>query len=126
MKNSVILTTFLLFLLTLGFPKPILADEVFDRYESNISWNEQRAHLDNFAYHLQTNVKDVGYIVFYMGEKDSLKKLKSRVDRSIKYLIQNGKIEKRRLIIIKAVRKQGKSDIILQPVSKNLPPPNFN
>ncbi len=126
MKKPIILIVFLLFLLTVGFPNLTLADGYFDEYKSNISWNEQRAHLDSFAIFLEKNPKLKGYIAFYIGEKDSLKKMNSRIDRSIKYLVQNFKIEKNRIIVINAGKqKRERSSIVLQPVDENFPPPNF-
>lgn len=124
MKNIIITIIFFLLLLTVSSPNTVLADEYFDRYETNLSWNEQKALLGNFAIHLQKNPEYIGYIAFYVGEKDSLKKIQSLINKSVKFLTESMKIKKSRIVLINAGKRED-SEIILQPVSKNYPPPRF-
>jgi nucleosome binding factor SPN SPT16 subunit len=125
MKNRIITIVFFLSLLVIGFPKLVFADEYFNHYESNISWNKQMAFLGDFAVFLEKNPETIGYIGFYVGEKESLKKIQSRIDKSVKFLTKNMKIEKSRIVVIKGDTKKEMSEIILQPVDKNSPPPRF-
>ncbi len=127
MKN--IITTIVLLLIVFGnvFPKSnltksITVDEAFAKYRSDASWREQRIHLDAFAEYLATHPDMIGYIFVVTKENESLKKSKTRINRSIKYLTQDLplklRVEKSRIVVI-YTRKVDSSVIILQPMNKD-------
>ncbi len=107
----------------LGLLRSVLSQDVFDSYKSNISWINERVHLDNFAIELRKSPEMVGYIAFYTNEKTSLKKIKARINRARRYLINYRKVEEKRIVIIYA--GDGPSRVVLQPLDKNEPRPNF-
>lgn len=43
-------------------------DEWFDSY-GDISWEDEKAHLDNFAIALQRDPNTIGYIIVYAGRR---------------------------------------------------------
>jgi nucleosome binding factor SPN SPT16 subunit len=125
MKNRIITIIFFLSLLVIGFPKLVFADEYFNRYKSSIPWNEQMVSLGDFAVFLKKNPETIGYIGFYVGEKESPKKIQSRIDKSVKFLTKIMKVDKSRVVVIKGDTKKEMSEIILQPFDKNSPSPRF-
>jgi hypothetical protein len=128
MKIIVLTIVFLVLTPLLGL-KSVAADSVFDRYKSNISWNEETAHLDNFASFLGQNPEYIGYIFVFTNEAESTKKSQSRANRALKYLTKNlpikYRIQKSRIVVIYKTKSE-KSEVILQPIHKNLPQPDFN
>lgn len=100
------------------------ADEYFDTYNGKISWEEERMRLDNFSIYLKQNPEYIGYIAFFVGDKDKNKTVKKRIDRAKRYLIEFRKIPQNQVVTIYA-GKDKETKIILQPVSKNNPPPKF-
>ena len=131
MKNSII-AALLIFAFVVSFSQLNLinsvradssVDSYFDSY-SNISWEDEKARLENFASRLILDPKMIGYIAFYIGKKESSKGYKSRINRVRKYLIGFRKIEKRRIVIIDAGKRE-ESFTILQPIDKDSPKPEF-
>ncbi len=101
--------------------KTTLLDGNFDPFDdyAGLPWNEEVGHLDNFAVSLTRNPEMVGYILYYVGEKDDSVEVWKRMDRSINYLIQRWKINKNSLILI----NRGKSEetrVMLQPVPRTM------
>lgn len=108
----------------LSLVTPVYAQEWFDSYDPNISLERQIGSLDNFAIALQKNPEMLGYVAFYVGGKDSVKKIRARINIVRRYLIQTRKIDKKRIVIIYA----GKFDtswMVLQPSPRDKPPPKF-
>ncbi len=123
-----ILIALLLFFSQFGLPKFTItssakAQEPFDRYHTFKPWKDEIFDLDNFAIFLRKNPETIGYIAFYVGDKDSCSQVKARIDKSKKYLIEHRKIDKRRIVVIYAGRLTNFSTTILQPIIKDLPPP---
>jgi len=77
MKNY-LMKIFLLFVLSVVFqnynPSKSFASHYFDSYQSDAPWQEQKAHLDNFAFYLKKNPEMIGYIAFFTKENQSVKK----------------------------------------------------
>lgn len=133
MKNIVFTIVFLLSVSVMSFSKSdlsksILVDGLFDTYQSDISWNEERAHLDNFAIYLKKEPELIGYIYIFTKENESVRKSKSRTNRIVKYLTKNigsnFKVEKSRIVFIYK-KNSDTSEIILQPVLKGFKPPEL-
>ena len=99
----------------------VSADGWYASY-GNISWKEEQALLGNFAIDLNNNLEMIGYIGFYVGKKDTLRKVTARINRAKSFLIDKFKVEKSRIVIVN-IGKSEKTNIILQPVSKELSPP---
>ena len=100
----------------------IYADEYFLTYYGDISWEEERANLDNLGIYLTNNLDSIGYIRFFVGKEDKLEDVKCRMKRAKNHLVNSWKISENRIVIINA-GKYKKTKIILQPVIKNRPPP---
>ncbi len=58
-----------------------------DRY-GNISWNEERARLDNFAFQILHDPDYIGYIYVNAGQKACKDEAKKRAVRAKKYLVE--------------------------------------
>jgi hypothetical protein len=123
MKELKTICLLLSIILVLGFSQldTVIADQMFDSY-GNISWKEEQARLGNFAIHLDRNPEAIGYIGYYIGKKDKLKKVKSRAERARDFLISKFNIKASRIIVINAGRNE-ETRIMLQPVPKDMPPP---
>ncbi|CAN5433295.1 hypothetical protein BH20ACI1_BH20ACI1_30420 [soil metagenome] len=106
----------------------ITVDQLFDTYQSDISWNDERAHLDNFAIYLKKESELIGYIYIFSKENESVRKSKSRTNRIVKYLTKNIgsslEIEKSRIVFIYK-KNTDRSETILQPVLKGFKPPEL-
>ena len=118
MKNLITTFFLLLFVSTSFFSKtylskPAVVDEYFDSYKSNISWSEQRVRLDSFAIALLNEPKYTGYITFESSKKESLKKAKARINRTVAYLTYQRKIEKSRIVVVYKGKAE-EPDITLQ------------
>ena len=104
------------------------ADEPFDSYNTNISWNEERARLENFAIFLKRNPDYVGGVYVFPGKTETVKKARTRIKRIINFLTKEMpseyRIEGSRIF---AVSKESslKDRVILQPIHKNSSPPDF-
>lgn len=108
--------TLMIFMLVC-LPISVAADGHFDSY-LKLPWKYEMARLDNFAIYLRQNPERVGYIVFLVGEKDSYKKVKARINRSVKYLIEYHKYDKNKLTVIYAGKLEN-TMTILQPDDKD-------
>ena len=126
MRKTNAVCIFLLFVITLGFPRidTVTADGWFASY-GDISWEEEQAWLGSFAIALNRDPDMIGYIGFRVGKKDTLKKVKARIYRAKSFLIDKFKVEKSRIVIVNG-GKDDETIIILQPVLKELPPPVFS
>jgi hypothetical protein len=126
--NKQRLISFLLIIATAfsmtSFPKTVEADDYYDSY-GNILWEDEILHLDNFSVYLQQDANAIGYIAFLVGKGDSYKKIKTRIDRAVRYLTKDRKLNKARLVIIYAGNND-ETKTILQPYDKNLSAPKFS
>ena len=127
MRKCKFLPYLLLLFLIVSFPNKIFADRPFDTYFGNISWAEEKARLYNLAIELKHDPEEIGYITFRPGTKENKNKINFRIARMKKYLFSKFGFSRNRIVfIISDNPNQFKETfIILQPVSKNRPPPNF-
>ena len=132
MKNILLTLTFLLVIPVIGFAQTDVSQPAcglpFDSYNQKTTWNEERAHLYNFAYYLKQEPEFIGYIYIFTQKDEPLKNTKTRSNRIIKYLtkdIGSGlEVEKSRIVFI--YKTDGDiSEIILQLISKGSKPPEF-
>jgi hypothetical protein len=106
-------------------PFPVAhADQWFDSY-GKVPWAEEKLHLDNFAMHLKDNPDMIGYVAFYVGKNDKEANTQKRVVRAKNYLLHGRtKIDKERIIVVNAGKRE-ETRTVLQPVLKANPPPSF-
>jgi hypothetical protein len=99
----------------------IFADQYFATYYGFTTWEEEQVYLLQLGIYLQKNPELVGYIAFFVGEKDKLKDVEARMKRA-KSFFNKMKIAENRIIIVNA-GKDKTTKIILQPMDKKCPPP---
>ncbi len=96
-----------------------LVDEYFDSY-GNLSWEDEQAHLDGFAFELQSNEHLVGYIIVYAGRQSCVDEAKERALRAKEYLVKTRGIQANRIKWIDGGYRE-KLTVILQPLPHNAP-----
>ena len=102
------------------YSRPVLlSDEYFDTY-GNVSWADEKAHLDNFAFELQHDPKLIGYIVVYAGRRACLGEAKYRALRAKKYLVRTRNIQENRIRWMDG-GYQEELRIVLQPLQPDAP-----
>lgn len=94
-------------------------DEPFDSY-GDISWEEEKAHLDNFAIALQHDPNLIGYIIVYAGQRACRGEAEDRARRAKKYLVKTRGIQESRVKWIDGGYRE-KLTVILQPVPPGAP-----
>jgi hypothetical protein len=94
----------------------------YDQYNSygDISWELERAHLDNFALFLQGAPDSKGYIIVYAGQRACVGEAQNRASRAKRYLIQTRGILESRLVPIDGGYRK-KLTVVLQPVPLDAP-----
>lgn len=96
-----------------------VADQWFDSY-GNLSWNDEKARLDNFAIALQHDPNLIGYIIVYAGRRACVGEAKDRALRAKKYLVNTRGIQESRLKWIDGgYRKE--LTVIIQPIPSGAP-----
>jgi hypothetical protein len=111
----------LLFVSFLHSGTSAMSQDRFDSYNSDIGWKDEMVRLDNFAIYLNKHPEMIGYIGFYVGGKDTTKKVLARSKRAKNYLIHDRGIDNTRIIIINA-GKLDSSLRVLQPMPPDMPP----
>ena len=72
-------------------------DHALDRY-GNICWEDEKAHLDNFAIHTQENSDKIGLIVVYAGRRSCSGEVQARAERARKWVIEKRGVEASRVV----------------------------
>ena len=132
MKNTLIAIVFLLLFSVVSFAQSddseVRCGLPFSSYSFKISWNDERAVLYDFAYHLKEDPELIGYIFIMTNENENIGNPRRHTDKITKFLTKNIetdlRIEKSRLVIVYRPTLN-ESGIILQPVTKGFPVPNF-
>jgi hypothetical protein len=102
------------------YSRPALTvHEYFDAY-GNVSWEDEKAHLDNFALALQRDLNLTGYIVVYAGRRACLGEAKYRALRAMKYVVKTHNIRENRIRWIDG-GYQEELRVILQPLEPDAP-----
>ncbi len=94
--------------------RPVLFDQPFDQYGA-ISWEAEKARLDNFAIQLQKDENLVGYIVVFDAVGGCPGEAQARAIRAKRYLVEYRGVAWNRVIW----RRDGYLDgisTVLQPV----------
>lgn len=112
----------------LGFTKIDCAsfplDQRFDSY-GDLSWDDEKAHLDNFAIALQQDPRLIGYIVVYAGRRACVNEAKNRGSRAKKYLVERRGIRASRIKWIDGGYRE-ELTVILQPAPPGAPKLNVS
>jgi hypothetical protein len=87
--------------------------EIFDFY-GHISWEDEKARLDNFANELQRDPKLVGYIIVYAGRHSCVGEAQNHARRAQDYLVKTRHIRQNQLRAIDG-GFQEEFRVILQP-----------
>lgn len=72
------------------------ADQWFDSY-GNLSWKDEKAHLDNFAIALQQDTSLIGNIIVYAGKSSCANEARDRALRAKKYVVETRGIQEKRI-----------------------------
>jgi len=124
LKVSILLLSSLWLLISFGTVPTFAANEWFDSY-GKIPWEDERAHLHNFARFLQHDPEMMGYIGYNWRNNAEFKEMKRRAIRAQRFLVKELKIDKSRIIIIKGGPRD-EPRTVLQPSKKGLPPLDFS
>lgn len=100
-------------------PVAFASDQVFDSY-GDISWQNEKAHLDNFAIALKQDSTLMGYIIVYAGKSTCVGEAKGRGRRAKKYLVKSLSIPEHRIKVVDGGYRE-KLTVILQPVPADAP-----
>lgn len=125
MKIRVILSCMCLMLVSLISAKDHYAhvapapDEPFDSF-GDISWEEEKAHLDNFAIALQHDPNLIGYIIVYARQRACVAEAQDRARRAKKYVVETRGVQESRVKWIDGGYRE-KLTVILQPVPPGAP-----
>jgi hypothetical protein len=93
-------------------------DQPFDKY-GLITWEAEKARLDNFAIQLTHANNLIGYIVFYDGNNVCVGEAEARANRAKRYIAGHRGIPSSRVI----VRNDGYTQqfgIVLQPIDRSV------
>ena|SRR5688572_11304221 len=96
-----------------------MSDQWFDSY-GNISWEDEKAHLDNFAIALQQDPNLIGYIMVYAGRSACVGKARDRALRAKMYLVETRGISQPRIKWLDGGYRE-ELTVILQPLPSGVP-----
>jgi len=96
-----------------------VADQWFDSY-GELSWEQEKAHLDNFAIILQQDPNLIGNIIVYAGRRSCANEARDRALRAKKYVTETRGIQGSRIKWLDGGYRE-ELTIILQPVPAGAP-----
>ena len=96
-----------------------MADRWFDSY-GDLSWEDEKAHLDNFAIALQQDSNLIGNIIVYAGKRSCANEAKDRALRAKKYVVETPGIQESRVKWLDGGYRE-QLTVILQPVPSGAP-----
>jgi hypothetical protein len=99
-----------------GNPNP--PDQPFDSY-GDIPWEEEKAHLDNFAVALRQDPELVGYIIVYAGRRARVGEARDRAQRAKKYVVETRGIPEGRIKGLDGGHRE-EFTVILQPAPRDV------
>jgi len=104
---------------TFAYPFAKASFDPFDSYGA-ISWEDEKAHLDNFAIALQHGPDSIGYIIVYAGRRACVGEANERALRAKKYVVETRGIQASRIKWIDGGYREGRS-VILQLAPRGAP-----
>lgn len=102
-------------------PRIAAPDEFFDSY-GNISWDDEKARLDNFAIELQHDPNLIGYIVVYAGRHACYGEAPDRALRAKEYIEKIHSFRENQIKWIDGGYRE-ELTVILQPLPRDAPEP---
>jgi hypothetical protein len=96
-----------------------MSDQWFDSY-GDLSWEDEKAHLDNFAIALQHDPDSIGYIIVYAGRRACVGEGKDHALRAKKYVVETRGIQESRIKLIDGGYRE-ELTVILQPAPRGAP-----
>jgi hypothetical protein len=96
-----------------------MSDQWFDSY-GKISWEDEKAHLDNFAIALQQDSNLIGNIIVYAGKRSCANEAKDRALRAKKYVVETRGIHESRVKWLDGGYRE-ELTVILQPMPSGAP-----
>ena|SRR5690348_13295983 len=117
MKVASVILTGLCIVSTMAFARTQF--DPFDSYGA-ISWELEKAHLDNFAIALQQDPDLIGYIIVYAGRRACVDEAKDRALRAKKYVVETRGIQASRIKWIDGGYRE-ELTTILQPAPRGAP-----
>ncbi len=97
----------------------LVLDQPFDSY-GNISWENEEAHLDNFAIALQHDPDLIGYIIVYAGRRACIGEAQGHAHRAKEYVVKSRGIQENRIRWIDGGHRE-ELTVILQPIPRDAP-----
>jgi len=94
-------------------------DQWFDSY-GDLSWEDEKVHLDNFAIALQHDPESIGYIIVYAGRRACVSEAKDRALRAKQYVVETRGIQASRIKWIDGGYRE-ELTTVLQPVPPGAP-----
>jgi hypothetical protein len=82
-----------------AIPTPKLTSRRFDEFP-DISRNDEKARLDNFAIELQNDPKATAYVVVYPGQKGKRGEVQEHARRVVDYLVNSRGLDERRIVTL--------------------------
>lgn len=117
MKVASVILTGLCIVSTMAFARTQF--DPFDSYGA-ISWELEKAHLDNFAIALQQDPDLIGYIIVYAGRRACVREAKDHALRAKKYVVETRSIKASRIKWIDGGYRE-ELTVILQPAPRGAP-----
>lgn len=82
-----------------SMPVTILPSRKFDEFPE-ITSNDERARLDNFAIELQTDPTATAYVIVYPGRRDKTSDVEKLTRRIVNYLVSSREFDARRIVTL--------------------------
>lgn len=82
-----------------AIPMPKLVSRKFDEFP-DISRNDEKARLDNFAIELQNDPKATGYVVVYPGKPGKRGEVQEHASRIVEYLVNSRGLDEHRIVTL--------------------------
>ena len=80
-------------------PLPKLTSRRFDEFP-DISRNDEKARLDNFAIELQNDPTATAYVIVYPGKKGKRDEVQHHASRIVEYMVHSRGIDQRRIVTL--------------------------
>ena len=127
MKKVLVLSFFsVLFLFSLPATGQVKTDdsEPFDVYPHVISWDREILNLNNLSIYMRDSPNTIAYLGYWVGEGDTVEKVRKRVQKAKQYLISRRKVGAARIVLVCAGRSENSSTSIYV-ATKGAPGPKF-
>jgi hypothetical protein len=90
-----------------------------------VAWTSESIVLDNFAVYLAMNKSMIGYAAFVRGLNEPKSHFEQRIARVKSHLINKRGLAADQLIIIRVKKRKTTPWTVLQPIERDLRPPDF-